>query len=151
MEVSGEKYLTFLLDEEDYGIPIRDVKEIIGIMDITGIPRAPGFLKGVINLRGKIIPVMDLRNKFGLEDKKYTQRTCIIVVEVIVQGAKKLTGIIVDTVSEVLGIHKEEIEQISAEDSCFDEEFFSGLAKVKGKVVILLEVEKLLSASALYH
>lgn len=145
MDVSSEKYLTFLLCDEEYGIPIRDVKEIIGIMDITAIPKSPAFLKGVINLRGKIIPVIDLRIEFGLEERQYTQRTCIIVVDILIQGTKKLMGIIVDTVSEVMGIHKEEIEQASRDDNYFDEEFFAGIAKVKGKVVILLEVEKLLS------
>jgi Chemotaxis signal transduction protein len=150
MEVSNSKYLTFLLNEEDYGIPIQDVKEIIRMMDITGIPKTPKFLKGVINLRGKIIPVIDLRIKFGLEEREYTQRTCIIVVEVLMQGVKKIMGVIVDTVSEVIGINKEEIDRTSDEDSYFEEEFIEGLAKVKGKVVILLEVEKILNNQELF-
>lgn len=150
MEVSNNKYLTFLLNEEDYGIPICDVKEIIRMMDITGIPRTPKFLIGVINLRGKIIPVIDLRIKFGLEEREYTQRTCIIVVEVLMQGVKKIMGVIVDTVSEVIGINKEEIDRTTDEDSYFEEEFIEGLAKVKGKVVILLQVEKILKSQELF-
>jgi purine-binding chemotaxis protein CheW len=142
--------LTFLLNYEDYGIPIHDVKEIIKIMDITEIPKTPKFLKGVINLRGKIIPVIDLRIKFGFEERDYTQRTCIIVVEVLMQGIKKIMGIIVDTVSEVTGINRKEIESAESGGSYFEEEFIEGLAKVKGKVVILLEVEKILNNQELF-
>jgi len=149
MKAPEGKYLTFLLNEEEYGIPIHDVKEIIGIMDITGIPKTPKSLKGVMNLRGKIIPVIDLRIKFGLEERKYTQKTCIIVVEISVQDTKKLMGVIVDTVSEVIGIHGEDIEQTLDKDNCFDEEFIMGLAKVKGKVIILLDVEKILKTQEL--
>jgi purine-binding chemotaxis protein CheW len=145
MKAANGKYLTFLLNKEEYGIPIHDVKEIIGIMDITGIPKTPEFLKGVMNLRGKIIPVIDLRIKFGLEERKYTQKTCIIVVEIFIQETKQLMGVIVDTVSEVIGIHGEDIEQIADKDNCFGEEIFMGLAKVKGKVIILLDVEKILN------
>ena len=149
MEVSNEKYLTFLLNKEEYGIPIHDVKEIIGIMDITCIPKTPRFMKGVMNLRGKIIPVIDLRIKFGLEERKYTQKTCIIVVEIFIQETKQLMGVIVDTVSEVIGIHGEDIEQTSDKDNCFDEEFFMGLAKVREKAIILLDVEKILNRQEL--
>jgi Chemotaxis signal transduction protein len=149
MEAAKGKYLTFRLNQEEYGIPIRDVKEIIGIMDITGIPKTPKFLKGVMNLRGKIIPVIDLRLTLGMEEREYNRKTCIIVVEVLLQEAKKLMGVIVDMVSEVIGIHGEDIEQTSNEDNCLDEEFFMGLAKVKDKVVILLNVGKLLNRQEL--
>jgi purine-binding chemotaxis protein CheW len=149
MEVHDGKYLTFLLNGEEYGIPIGDVKEIIGIMDITEIPKTPEFLKGVINLRGKIIPVIDLRIKFSMQQREYTQRTCIIVVEILVQSTKKLMGVIVDTVSEVIAIHRDDIEQTAEEESCFNEESLIGLAKVKGKVIILLDVEKILSSQEL--
>ncbi|MEA4925520.1 MAG: chemotaxis protein CheW [Syntrophomonadaceae bacterium] len=149
MEAAQGKYLTFLLNQEEYGIPIRDVKEIIGILDITGIPKTPKFLKGVMNLRGKIIPVIDLRLKFGMDEREYTRKTCIIVVEVLTQKVKRLMGVIVDTVSEVIGIHGEDIEPTSAEDNYFDEEFFMGLAKVKGKVIILLDAAKILNRQEL--
>lgn len=139
------KYLTFLLNEEEYGISIREVKEIIRIMDITDIPKTPVFYKGVINLRGKIIAVIDLRLRFGMEERAYTQKTCIIVVEVTVQDIKKIIGLIVDTVSEVIPIHTEEIEQIPDTENGRDNAFFKGLAKVRGKVVILLDSENVLS------
>lgn len=102
-----------------------------------------------INLRGKIIPVIDLRVKFGMDERKYSQKTCIIVVEVFLQETKKLMGVIVDTVSEVIGIRSEEIEENFDKDNCFDEEFFSGIAKVKDRVIILLDVEKILGRQEL--
>ena len=98
------KYLTFSLAGEEYGIGILKVKEIIGMMPITTVPRTPGFVKGVINLRGKVIPVMDLRRKFEIEEMAYTDRTCIIVVEIAGQTGPVLTGIVVDSVSEVLPV-----------------------------------------------
>lgn len=137
------KYLTFLLNDEEYGISIREVKEIIGIMDITGIPKTPEFLKGVINLRGRIIPVIDLRIRFGMVERAYTQKTCIIVVEITVQDVNKLIGIIVDTVSEVISIHAEDIEQIKDIENGPDNEFLTGLAKVRDKMIILLDADKI--------
>jgi purine-binding chemotaxis protein CheW len=98
------KYLTFSLADEEYGIGILKVKEIIGMMSITSVPQTPGFVKGVINLRGKVIPVMDLRLKFNMDESAYTERTCIIVVEVTNQRGRVQIGIVVDAVSEVLNI-----------------------------------------------
>ena len=149
MEIQGGKFLTFTLGNEEYGIPIQKVKEIIGIMDITNIPKTPLFIKGVINLRGKIIPVMDLRLKFGLDEKAYNQRTCIIVVEISITENKRMMGIVVDTVSEVVNIQNSEIEpppQYSAHD---DNEFLTGMGKVKGKVILLLEIEQVLTSEEL--
>lgn len=144
MEVSG-KFLTFLLSSEEYGIPIQKIKEIIGIMDITGVPRSPAFIKGVINLRGKIIPVMDLRLKFELGQKEYNQRTCIIVVELGAAGSIRLMGIVVDTVSEVVNIQKSEIELPPQYGNLVDTAFLTGMGKVKGKVILLLDIEQVLS------
>ena len=104
------KYLTFSLAEEEYGIGILKVKEIIGMMPITTVPRTPIFVKGVINLRGKVIPVVDLRLKFGMEESAYNERTCIIVVETKGKGVSVLIGIVVDAVSEVLNIKGNDIE-----------------------------------------
>ena len=104
------KYLTFALAGEEYGLPILMIKEIIGLMPITSIPETPQFVKGVINLRGKVIPVMDLRLKFGLNAKEYTERTCIIVVDIHSDRNKILMGIVVDSVSEVLSIKAADIE-----------------------------------------
>ena len=149
MEIQGGKFLTFALGNEEYWIPIQKVKEIIGIMDITNIPKTPQFIKGVINLRGKIIPVMDLRLKFGLEEKAYNQRTCIIVVEINIAESKRMMGIVVDTVSEVVNIQNGEIEPPPQYSAHADNEFLIGMGKVKGKVILLLEIEQVLTSEEL--
>ena len=104
------KYLTFALAQEEYGVPVLKVREIIKMMDITGVPQVPAHVKGVINLRGKVIPIVDLRLKFNLPTQDYTERTCIIVVEVELQARRIMLGMIVDYVSEVLNISTDEIE-----------------------------------------
>jgi purine-binding chemotaxis protein CheW len=136
------KYLTFVLGDEEYGIDITKVKEIIGVMDITHIPRTPPFIKGVINLRGKVIPIIDLRLKFGMEELAHTRETVFIVVEV--GGA--LVGIVVDTVREVLNIHEAEIEPPPQFGSRLNTEFILGMGKVQGKVKILLDIDRALTA-----
>jgi len=138
------KYLTFTLGKEEYGIGILKVKEIIGMMPITPVPRTPGYVKGVINLRGKIIPVVDLRLKLGMEEIGYTDRTCIIVVEIAGLSSAILMGIVVDSVSEVLNIRGGEIEETSALTAKLDTGYILGMAKMKGSVKILLDVEKVL-------
>ena len=105
------KYLTFTLAKEEYGIGILKIKEIIGMMPITSVPQTPEFVKGVINLRGKVIPVMDLRLRFEKDSVDYTERTCIIVVEIAAQAGTVQIGIVVDAVSEVLNIKGEDIEE----------------------------------------
>jgi len=149
MEVQDGKYLTFSLKKEEYGIPILKVKEIIGMMEITDVPKTPNFVKGVINLRGKIIPVMDLRLKFTMEEKEYNERTCTIVVEVNINNLKSLMGIVVDTVSEVVNISHGEIEPSPQYGSKVNEEFLIGMGKVKGKVVMLLNIEKIINSEEL--
>jgi purine-binding chemotaxis protein CheW len=140
------KYLTFSLNKEEYGIGILKVKEIIGMMPITTVPRTPEFVKGVINLRGKVIPVMDLRLKFSMEAIPYSERTCIIVVEIESQDSTVLIGIVVDAVSEVLNIKGEEIEETPAFGSKLDTEYILGMAKMDGGVKILLDIDKVLNA-----
>jgi len=149
MDLKGGKYLTFQLAAEDYGIPIQKVKEIIGIMDITHIPRTPGFIKGVINLRGKIIPVMDLRLKFELEAREYSQRTCIIVIEIDTEEIKRLIGIIVDAVSEVVNVQTADIEAPPQYGSQAAEGFLQGIGKIKGKVILLLDIDKVFESNEL--
>jgi purine-binding chemotaxis protein CheW len=105
------KYLTFSLADEEYGIGILKIKEIIGMLPITSVPQTPEFVKGVINLRGKVIPVMDLRLRFGMPPIDYSERTCIIVVEIAGHTGTVQIGIVVDAVSEVLNIKGEDIEQ----------------------------------------
>jgi len=139
------KYLTFSLAGEEYGIGILKVKEIIGMMPITTVPRTPGFVKGVINLRGKVIPVMDLRRKFEIEEMAYTDRTCIIVVEIAGQTGPVLTGIVVDSVSEVLNIKAGDIEETPSFGAKLNTDYILGMAKINGGVKILLHIDKVLS------
>jgi purine-binding chemotaxis protein CheW len=138
------KYLTFSLAGEEYGIGILKVKEIIGMMPITTVPRTPGFVKGVINLRGKVIPVVSLRLKFGMEETNYTERTCIIVVETAGQSGPVLIGIVVDAVSEVLNIKAEDLEDPPAFGAKMDTDYILGMAKMNGGVKILLDINKVL-------
>ena len=125
------KYLTFTLAEEEYGIGILKVKEIIGIMGITTVPQTPDYVKGVINLRGKVIPVVDLRLKFGMEAMDYTERTCIIVVEIEEDKRKIQMGIVVDAVSEVMNIKAGDIEDTPNFGSRLNTEYILGMAKMR--------------------
>ncbi len=139
------KYLTFSLAGEEYGIGIRKVKEIIGMMPITVVPQTPAYVKGVINLRGKVIPVVDLRIKFAIKATDYTERTCIIVVEIVSAVRTILMGIVVDSVSEVLNIKGNDIEETPSFGTRLDTEFILGMAKVGGSIKILLDIDKVLS------
>ncbi|MBW1714507.1 MAG: purine-binding chemotaxis protein CheW [Deltaproteobacteria bacterium] len=144
------KYLTFILAGEEYGIAILKVKEIIGMMPVTPVPKAPSFVKGVINLRGKVIPIMDLRLKFGMEPLDYNERTCIIVVEVTTAEAGVTMGLIVDSVSEVLNIRAEDIQETPTFGAQIDTDYILGIAKMDGKVKILLDIDKVLSLRELH-
>ncbi len=139
------KYLTFHLGEETYGLEILKVQEIIGMQEITKVPRTPDYVKGVINLRGKVIPVVNLRLKFGMEEIETTRKTCIIVVQVVRGESSVIMGIIVDEVSEVLEISAEEIEPSPAFGTQIDTAFILGMAKTKEAVKILLDIDKVLS------
>ena len=139
------KYLTFTLDEEEYGIGIIKIKEIIGMMAITSVPQTPEFVKGVINLRGKVIPVVDLRLRFGLNAIDYTERTCIIVVEIEGNSGKVTIGIVVDAVSEVLNIKGEDIEDTPTFGTKLNTDYILGMAKMEGGVKILLDIDCVLS------
>ena len=139
------KYLTLSLAGEEYGIGILKVKELIGMMPITPVPQTPSFAKGVINLRGKVIPVIDLRLKFGMEEIAYTERTCIIVVEMTGESGAVFVGIVVDSVSEVLNIKGNDIVDTPTFGANFDTNFISGMAKMNGGVKILLDIDKVLS------
>jgi len=140
------KYLTFALAGEEYGIGILKVKEIIGTIPITTVPRTPLFMKGVINLRGKVIPVIDLRLKFGMKEISYTERTCIIVVETIGVQSTLLIGIVVDSVSEVLNIKNGDIEETPVFGADLDTDYILGIAKINEGVKILLDIDSVLSA-----
>ena len=137
----GGKYLTFRLARESYGLEILKVSELIKIMDITHVPQMPDFVKGVINLRGRVIPVIDLRLKFGLEEIPYTDETCIIVVSLGTQ-----IGIIVDTVEEVTDIDEHDIEPPPHMGHSVGTDFIRGMGKVEERVKILLDIEKVLTS-----
>jgi len=139
------KYLTFTLEKEEYGIGILKVKEIIGMMPVTSVPRTPDFVKGVINLRGKVIPVIDLRLKFTMGEIPYTDRTCIIVVEIDSDSTTVLIGIVVDAVSEVLNVRGEDIEETPTFGTSLNTDYILGMAKMEGGVKILLDIDKVLS------
>ena len=143
--VEAGKYLTFTLDTEEYGIGILKVKEIIGMIPITPVPRTPGYVKGVINLRGKVLPVIDLRLKFSMGEIPYTERTCIIVVEIDTKDEMVLIGIVVDAVSEVLSIAGESIENPPAFGTKLSTDYILGMAKTDTGVKILLNIDQVLN------
>jgi purine-binding chemotaxis protein CheW len=145
------KYLTFALGEEEYGVPVLKVREIIKMMDITLVPQVPKHVKGVINLRGKVIPVVDLRLKLAFCEQPYTERTCIIVVEVVLAAGGVMMGIVVDAVSEVLSIAIGEIEPTPEFGERVTTDFMKGMAKVKGKVKILLDLDRVLGADGVVN
>jgi len=145
------KYLTFSMGGEEYGLEILSVQEIIGIMKVTRIPRMPSFIRGVINLRGKVIPVIDLRKRLDLELKSDTDRTCIIVVQVQTGEGAVTMGIIVDSVSEVLNVTAAQIEPAPEFGSNISTEFILGVAKIAKNVVILLDANRTLSLEELHE
>jgi len=143
------KYLTFSLADEEYGIGILKVKEIIGMMPITLVPQTPPFVKGVINLRGKVIPVVDLRLKFGMEAMGYTERTCIIVVEIASGNGSVMMGIVVDSVSEVIHVRNDDIEDTPTFGAKLNTDYILGMAKTNGEVKILLDIDRVLTSREL--
>ena len=145
----GGKYLTFALGKEEYGLEILKVREIIGWLDITALPRTPSYVKGVVNLRGQVIVVVDLRAKFEMETAARTDQTCIIVVEIAHAGRKLSTGIIVDRVSEVLEIPGESIEDAPTFGTNVATDFILGMGKVGEAVKILLDIDKVMTGADL--
>ncbi|MCP4609869.1 MAG: purine-binding chemotaxis protein CheW [Planctomycetes bacterium] len=144
MEKTG-KYLTFALGPEEYGLEILKVREIIGHMEITAVPQTPHYVQGVINLRGQVIPVVDLRAKFGMEVAEVTEETCIIVVETSQHNRKFSTGIVVDHVQEVLDIAGEDIEEAPEFGSAVNTDFILGMGKIGESVKILLDIDRVLA------
>lgn len=145
------KYLTFRLAAEEYGLEILKVQEIIQMQAITRIPRTPEFVRGVINLRGKVIPVVDLRRKFGLDHLEDTERTCIIVVQIRSNDHLMIMGVIIDEVREVLDIPEAAIEDAPAFGASIDTEFILGMGKIGATVKILLDIDKVLSIQEIQH
>ena len=143
--IKAGKYLTFKLADEDYGLSLLKVREIIGMMPITSVPRTPDFIKGVINLRGKVIPVTDLRRRFDMPEIGYTDRTCIIVVEIQTAESTLQMGIVVDAVTEVLPVREEEIEPAPEFGASVDTRYILGMANMEGAVKILLDIDRVLT------
>ena len=137
------KYLTFVLGGGAYGIPILKVREIIRLLDITPIPRMPDYVRGVINLRGKIVPVIDLRMKLGLPNPVTTNRTCIIVTHVTIGGGTKLMGLIVDALEEVYQINAEDIEPAPDFGKGVATGYIQNMAKTKGQLKALLNIDRI--------
>lgn len=137
----GGKYLSFFLKDEEYGIEILKVQEIIGMLPVTRVPRTPEFVRGVVNLRGKIIPVTDLRRKFGMEEGEMTAENCIIVVQT--RGLE--IGVIVDKVSEVLDIPETEIEDVPAFGTEINTDYLLGVGKTGDKVRLLLDIDEIVT------
>ena len=142
-------YLTFALGSEEFGLEILKVKEIIGYQDITSVPQTPSEVKGVINLRGQVIPIIDLRTRFGMSEKEVTEQTCIIVVEVELEGNSIQVGIIVDNVSEVLDIQEAQIEPSPEFGHQVNTDFILGMGKVGENVKILLDIDQVLAGTQL--
>ena len=140
----GGKYLTFALGHEEYGLEIQKVREIIGYVDITAVPGVPSHIKGVINLRGQVISVIDLRERFDMPAAEQTDQTCIIVVEIKNEGRKLSTGIIVDSVTEVLSIANENIEPSPEFGLGVEMDFILGIGKIGSRVKILLDIDEVL-------
>jgi purine-binding chemotaxis protein CheW len=144
-DTQKDKYLSFAIGRESYGMDIRYVTEIVVMQSITAVPDMPDYIKGVINLRGSVFSVMDIRNRFHLESTDYTDRTCIIIVKVDEQQV----GVIVDTVNEVIDIPGEIIESLSGFHASTESNYIQGIGKLENKVVILLNIEKILYAEEL--
>ncbi|MBD3344739.1 MAG: chemotaxis protein CheW [Chitinivibrionales bacterium] len=145
-KLSG-KYLTFILGDEEYGLEILKVQEIIQMQKITKVPKAPEFVRGVINLRGKVIPVIELRAKFCMASQEDTDKTCIIVVQIESKGNPVTMGIIIDEVKEVLDIKPDEIEEAPTFGSSIDTDFIMGIGKLGENVKMLLDIQRVLSGN----
>ncbi len=138
------RYLTFRLGKEEYGIEILKVREIVAMMQITSVPLTALHIRGVVNLRGKIIPVVDMRKKFGLPDAAATRDTCIITAMVEGKEGEVLTGLLVDGVSEVTQVAASEVEPVPALGEDMRLDFVMGLSKTKGRVIVLLDMDKVM-------
>ncbi|MCK4797579.1 MAG: purine-binding chemotaxis protein CheW [Spirochaetes bacterium] len=141
----GERFLSFILNEEEYCIEILRIKEIMGMTDITEIPQTPDFIKGVINLRGQIIPIIDLRVKFEMPSTEYTDRTCIIVAEMTYEDEMTLMGIVIDSIQEVINIPQEKISKVPYINAKIKSEYIEGIAETGETIKIILDIKKVLT------
>ncbi|WP_434937670.1 chemotaxis protein CheW [Shewanella sp. HL-SH8] len=139
------QYLTFNLKEAMYAIGILHIKEILEYSNVTPVPMMPNFIKGVINLRGSVVPVVDLAARFGAEQSNIVKRTCIVIIEVLNEDVMQVIGVMVDAVSEVIEISNKDIEPAPAFGAQIRADFIHGMGKINGKFVIILQVDKVLS------
>ena len=140
------KYLTFVIDGEEYGVPVLQVREIVRLLPITRVPQVPEHVKGVVNLRGKVIPVVDLRLKLGFGPCEYTERTCIVIVEIHAASGGALIGLIVDAVSEVATIVSKELQDAPCLGGEIDARYIKAIARVKDGVKMLIDLDRVLAA-----
>lgn len=143
--MTGSRYINFSIGNESYCLEILKVRELMGMTDITPLPQTPQFIRGVINLRGQIIPIVDLRIKFGMEFKPYTKRTTIMVVEVELEGERMLMGLVVDSIQEVIAIPEEKINSLPYVNNRVKAEYIRGVADTPEGMKIVLDVLKILS------
>ena len=141
----GQQFLTFSLGGEMFAIEINNIKEIIEYGSLTTVPMMPAFIRGVINLRGSVVPVVDLSARFGRQSTEITRRTCIVIIEIRSEGELQDIGVVVDTVNEVLEIPAQEIEPTPAFGATIRADFIQGMGKINGKFVIILDVNHVLS------
>lgn len=149
-ELTG-KFLTFFLGSEEYGVKIMKVQEIIRMQQITAVPRTPDYVRGMINLRGRVIPVIELRTKFGMEKENDSEKTCIVVVHVHAEDKKVVVGIIIDDVREVRDLLPSDIENTPAFGMGIANEFIMGIGKLSERVIMLLDIDKVLTEEELHE
>ena len=147
--IDDGQLFTFLLSNEIYGIEISKVREVMDFKKVTTVPKTPDFMKGVINLRGGVVPVIDLRLKFGMEETEKTVDTCIIIVDITVDGEKTFIGALADSVKEVITIEPENIEPAPKIGTKLDTDFIKGMGKHDDEFVIVLDIEKIFTAEEL--
>ena len=145
-EFFSGKYLTFFLNEEEYAIEIQKVEEIIGITELTRVPQAPDFIRGVLNLRGKIIPIIDIRPKFGMDKTPDTKHTCIVILEITTDTDDINIGIVVDAVSEVIDIGSDAIRPTPDFGVKINTEYIHALGQIEQRVFIMLNIDKVLTS-----
>lgn len=141
-----DQFLTFIMSDEEYGVDILRVQEIRGWDSVTPIPNTPAYLKGVVNLRGMIVPIIDLRERFDLESVEYGSTTVVIVLKVVNEQSERIMGIVVDAVSDVYNIKPEDMKPAPDFGDDISIEFVQGLATISEKILILLDIDKMLNA-----
>jgi len=147
--VESAHYLTFELDHEQYGFEIKKVQSVLDFEQITRVPRMPPFMRGVINLRGRIVPIIDLRLKFGLSETVKTRESCIIIVNVEIDGEKTILGVLADSVREVISLEPKQIEPAPKIGTHLKTEFIKGVANHRNQLIIILEMEKIFTTDEL--